>query len=245
MHEKRPWFQEPDPYLAELLQQVLHENVSNLLLAIADNYGNLDKYTEDIADGIRDYQWENHHRERILEMLDCSRGYYDAYVTRPYLIYRDKHWSERIFDLWKQIFANRDVLIVEGRLSRFGCGSDLLKDATSIRRILAPEKNAFQQYDRLLESIERLAKSTDLVLISLGPTATVLAAQVARMGIQAIDVGQLDNEYDWYRMGAQGRVPINGKMTAEVRQGEGVDPVEDAVFEKTVVARCYQGEESV
>ena len=245
LHEERPWFQKPDLKLAERLQSVLHGNVPNLLLAIADNYGNLDKYTEDGATAIRDYQLENHHRERILEMLDESRDYYDAYVTRPYLIYRDKRWSEQIFDLWKQVFAGRDILLVEGRFSRFGYGSNLLAGAASVRRILAPEKDAFQQYDRILESIRQHAGATDLVLISLGPTATVLAADVAKSGIQAIDVGQLDNEYDWYRMGAERRVLIPGKMTAEVQRGRGVVIEKDAEFESSVVDRCFQEEPGV
>lgn len=240
LQEGRPWFQEPDPQLAEMLRKVLEQPPANLLLAIADNYGNLEKYTETIADGIRSYQCENQHRARILGLLDQSHTYYDAYVTRPYLLYRDKRWSENIFALWKQLFAGRDILLVEGRFSRFGCGNDLLTGAASIQRILAPEKNAFLQYDSILDSIHRHANATDLVLISLGPTATVLAADVAKLGIQAIDIGQLDNEYDWYRMGAKDRVPIVGKMTAEVQWDREVEEIQDTAYESSIVDCCFR-----
>ena len=211
----------------------------HFLIAIADNYGNLEKYTENAADGIREYQMENHHRDRILELLHPLRTYYDAYVTRPYLMYRDKSWGEKIFDLWKKIFTGRDILIVEGKFSRFGCGSDLLAGAASVRRILAPEKNAFQRYNQIMESIQRHANATDLVLISLGPTATVLVVDVAKMGIQAIDIGQLDNEYDWYRMGVTDRVPIIGKMTAEAQWNRNIEDVGDAAFEASIAERCF------
>lgn len=238
--EKRPWFQTPDPRLAQKLRQVLDEDEPNLLLAIADNYGNLERYTEKAADAIRDYQMENQHRARILKLLDLSRTYYDAYVTRPYYMYRDKDYSKAIFDLWKQIFENRDILIVEGRFSRFGCGSDLLAGATNVRRILAPEKDAFARYEDILESVKRHANVTDLILISLGPTATVLASDVAKMGIQAIDIGQLDNEYDWYRMGTKERVPIVGKMTAEVQWDREVEEIQDTAYESSIVDCCFR-----
>lgn len=237
--EARPWFQSPDKELAQRLRRVLDMQMPHFLIAIADNYGNLEKYTENAADGIREYQMENHHRDRILELLHPLRTYYDAYVTRPYLMYRDKSWGEKIFDLWKKIFTGRDILIVEGKFSRFGCGSDLLAGAASVRRILAPEKNAFQRYNQIMESIQRHANATDLVLISLGPTATVLVVDVAKMGIQAIDIGQLDNEYDWYRMGVTDRVPIIGKMTAEAQWNRNIEDVGDAAFEASIAERCF------
>ena len=90
-----------------------------------------------------------------------------------------------------------------------------------------------------MESIQRHANATDLVLISLGPTATVLVADVAKMGIQAIDIGQLDNEYDWYRMGVTDRVPIIGKMTAEAQWNRNIEDVGDAAFEASIAERCF------
>lgn len=64
-------------------------------------------------------------------------------------------------------------------------------------------------------SIVKNIKSEELVLISLGPTATVLAFDLANQGIQAIDVGQLDNEYDWFSMHAETRKEIKGEFVAE------------------------------
>lgn len=39
-------------------------------------------------------------------------------------------------------------------------------------------------------------------MISLGPTATVLAYDLFKAGYQAIDFGHVDVEYEWWRMGA-------------------------------------------
>ena len=217
--EERPWFQQPDTALALRLREVLASHDERLCLAIADNFGNLEKYTETAADAIRAYQCDQNHRERILELLEPDRVYGDAYVTRPYMIYRDVRHSEQVFDLWKHIFQDRNILIVEGESACFGGGSDLLEGASFVRRILAPTKDAFRVYGKLLDVVLAHAATEDLVLISLGPTATVLAADLTKHGIQAIDIGQLDNEYDWYRMRARERVSIPGKMTAEVFRG--------------------------
>lgn len=217
--EERPWFQHPDPLLTKRLKEVLHTHDERLCIAVADNYGNLDKYTEAAADAIRAYQCEQRHREHILELLETDRVYGDAYVTRPYMIYRDTRHGERVFALWKRIFEQREILMVEGACSRFGVGSDLLEGASSVQRILAPAQEAFRVYEKLLDTVLSHASKEMLVLISLGPTATVLAADLAKQGIQAIDIGQLDNEYDWYQMGARERVNIPGKMTAEVFRG--------------------------
>ena len=51
------------------------------------------------------------------------------------------------------------------------------------------------------------------VLIALGQTATVLAYDLSEAGLQAIDPGHVDVEYEWYRMGED-----QGSHPREVRQ---------------------------
>ena len=37
-----------------------------------------------------------------------------------------------------------------------------------------------------------------MIIIALGPTATVLAYDLAKEGYQALDMGHFDIEYEWY-----------------------------------------------
>lgn len=83
---------------------------------------------------------------------------------------------------------------------------------------------------------ENISENT-LVLISLGPTATVLAYDLAMEGIQALDIGQLDNEYEWYLRGAVKRIVIPGKHVAEIRQFYEIETIEDIEYEKQIVAK--------
>lgn len=239
LQEERSWFQKSNKALGKRLLDVLHLHRPELLIAIADNYGSLEKYTDQAADGIRDYQVMQHHRERILPLLEKDRTYYNAYVSRPYYMYRDKSHGKKIFDLWQRIFKNRDILLVEGLYSRFGVGNHLLDGASSVRRILGPDRDAFQKHEQLLACIQKHAHKGDLVLISLGAAATVMVADVAAMGVQAIDIGQLDNEYDWYQMGVDTRVPIPGKMTAEALPLGNYRQDELTAGAEEIVARCF------
>lgn len=213
---ERPWFQCVDKKLSKRLEEVIHSDEPDILIAIAKNFGCLDDFKEPMADDIREYM-SDAKRQNIMQYVDETKVYYDAYVTRPYIIYKDKRNAEKIFPLFKQLFANRDIVLIEGRHAKIGVNNDLFHGALSLKRIICPDKNAWDKYDEILLKVLNTAKTGDLVCISLGPTATVLAYDVAKKGIQAIDIGQIDNEYDWFLSGAKDREKIRGKLVAEVQ----------------------------
>ena len=97
----------------------------------------------------------------------------------------------------KKIWGGRDVLMIEGEISRQGIGNDLFNNANSIKRIICPETNSFSVYGKILEAVLEFDKK-NLVLISLGPTATVLAYDLCKLGYQANDIGHTDLEYELY-----------------------------------------------
>ena len=235
---ERPWFQNPDKKLARRLKEVLCSDEENILTAVADNFGNLDKYTDDAADGIRQYL-SGDTRNAVIDLLDLEKTYYDAYVSRPYLIYKDKSRAVGIFSLFKEIWMERNILVVEGEYSRLGVGNDLFSTAKEIRRILCPAQNAFSQYETILKYVLKEADKNDLVIISLGPAATVLAYDIARNGIQALDIGQLDNEYEWYLMGAKKRERIPEKAVAEMAWCHEMEKVDDKQYYEQIVKRIY------
>ena len=72
-----------------------------------------------------------------------------------------------------------------------------LSKTLSIKRILCPEKDAFDKYDNILSEALKQDK-TSLFLIALGPTATILASELCDNEFQAIDIGHLDIEYEWF-----------------------------------------------
>ena len=231
---ERPWFQVADAELSARLKEVFRCKDERIIIALSDNFGNLDRYTEVSADGIRKYL-SNGIREKLMEAIDMTQVYYDASVTRPYLMNKDKRYAQRIFEMFKCLWRDRDILLVEGSKSYIGIRNDLFESAKKIRRIIAPCKNAFSVYDKILDSVKQYADENTLVLCSLGPTATVLAYDLAMAGIQTIDIGQLDNEYEWYLRGADEAIEVPGKCVAGLGQHYEVQIIEDEEYKKQIV----------
>ncbi len=211
----RPRFQVLDEKLGFRLREVLSSPVPNLLIAIANNYGDLTQYTDEAADAIRQYM-SPMVRKGHMSLLDMNKVYYDAYLSRPYYMYRDKSIEtiSRKFDHLKEIWAEKKLLIVEGAHTRFGVGNDLIDGALDVRRILVPDKNAFSKYDEILKKSKEYGKDR-LVLCIIGPTATVLTYDLAKENFRAIDIGQTDTEYEWFLRGLGERCDVPGKTVSE------------------------------
>ncbi|MEE1250764.1 MAG: GT-D fold domain-containing glycosyltransferase [Lachnospiraceae bacterium] len=233
---------EADSKLGERLHQVLNAEEDNLLIGIADNYGNLEKYNEQAKREIRRYLNPNVRKEH-LALLNKNTIYYDAYVTRPYVMYADNNTDapRRRFAMLKQIWEDRDCIFVEGKETALGVGNDLFENAKSIKRILAPAVNAFHQYDDVLKECKKQEKDV-LFLLALGPTATVLACDLCKSGYQAVDVGHVDLEYEWFLRGKGCRTEVVGKYNNELPGGEQPEKIENLEYWQQIIAD-YSNEE--
>ena len=138
----------------------------------------------------------------------------DALISRFYMRLKDKSGVAGYVEKLKMLWNDRNIVFVEGKNSRLGVGNDLFDNASSIRRILAPEKNAFSKYNEILESIRKNCKKEDLVIVALGPTASILAYELSTE-YQVLDMGHVDIEYEWFKMGATEKVPVKNKHVNE------------------------------
>ncbi len=230
----RPWFQKVDEQLGYRLREIItQKDTEKIVIAIADDFGDLSKYKEQNADDIRDYL-SNNVRQEIMRFLDLGREYYDAYVSRPYIMYRNGENTRLIFQLFHEIWKGRSILLVEGKYAKMGVGNDLFSAAVSVKRIICPASNSWDRVDEIKSKIQKYANPDDLILVSLGPTATVIAYDLSAQ-FQVLDIGQLDNEYDWYLRGAQDRIAIPDKMVAEV--GFDYSEPDSAEYYEQVVCR--------
>ena len=87
-NRERQKFQNLNLELGKRLREVIRTQDERLLIGIADNYGNLEKFTQDAADKIRVYMTDEIRREQM-QFLDLKRVYGNAYVTRPYVLMAD------------------------------------------------------------------------------------------------------------------------------------------------------------
>ena len=118
-------------------------------------------------------------------------------ITKFYLKLKDVSKLPKYISNLRKIWGGRDVLMIEGEISRQGIGNDLFDNVNSMKRIICPERHSFSVYGQILSAVLEFDKNI-LVLISLGPTATVLAYDLSKLGYQAIDIGHADLEYELY-----------------------------------------------
>ena len=225
----------PDAELAKRLREVLQSKEKKLMIAIADNYGNLDCYTEQAQREIRCYMTRQVRQEH-LALLEKTRIYYNAYVTRPYIMYRDleSNAPEQRFNELRKIWNCRDCVFVEGQYTALGVGNNLFDNARSIHRIIGPAENAYEKYDEIRDYCLEQPKDK-LFLLALGPTATVLAYDLCRSGYQAIDIGHIDLEYEWFLKGEGHRTVVAGKYNNELADGNYPEKIEDKMYREQIL----------
>jgi glycosyltransferase family protein len=171
-----------------------------------------------------------------ISFLNPTYVYGNSNMTRFYIGSKDKTQVSRLFDKWKKVWDKKDVVIVEGKNTRFGYGNDLLDNASSISRVICPSKAAFDYYSDILDFVKKLDKSR-LLLFALGASATVAASDLTDEGYQVIDIGNLDVEYEWYKMGATKVTAIKNKQVSEVAGGTNVQEVDDQNYLSQIIHR--------
>ena len=227
-------YQKNDNNLAERLREILLTNLDNHIVALADDYGAMRQLREENKGTIRRYMTEEK-RKSHYDLLNMEKQYYNAYISRPYVIYphEEREKAEQRFRNLKRIWEDQEVLLVEGDRTRMGVGNDLFDNARQIKRIIAPNENAFDVYEEIYRASLRHGEGK-LILIALGPAATVLAYDLAKEGYWAIDIGHLDLEYEWFLKG-EGYSYIPHKYNNEVLGDSNVIPVTEEAYFASIV----------
>lgn len=219
-------FQREDEKLAKRLREVVQSDEENLMIGLNDFYGDLSHRTEADADGIRSYIVKA--RSQHMTLLQKDRLYAHACISRT------GSW-EKIKNQ-KRIWDGKDCVFIEGDKTRMGVGNDLFDNAKSIQRILCPSESAFDVYDAILEEAMKLPKDKT-VLIALGPTASVLAYDLARAGYHAIDIGHADLAYEWFlKSGSTQKAAVHHKYNNEYPDGYLVEDIHDEEYEAQIIA---------
>lgn len=125
--------------------------------------------------------------------LLADRPYVSSFVTRP-----DSAPWINVPDYWaclESLWVGQDVTLVRG--STKSLTADDLVGAATITEIIAPRQHAWAEYASLLDRVGRPARA----LICLGPTATVMAADLCAKGVHAIDLGHVAMFLRKYRRG--------------------------------------------
>lgn len=226
-------FQSPNPRLADMLKKVITSKCTNHVVGIP--------YTMKNVSNLADYPrffWTHltgKYFRFFNSFLSTEKQYISSQFTRFYIDYKDKsHCAEQVA-LIKKIWEKRDIVLIEGIETRSGVGNDLYDNAKSIQRILGPATNAMDLYDEMLKAIIQNVTKDKMILLSYGMVATVLAYDLAKLGYWAIDMGHIDIEYEWYKLGVTEKVAIEGKFTNEANKGNKVKECTDSQYLSQII----------
>ena len=226
-------FQKYDEKLASMLLDIISSNDNKKciigVIDVLNDMSNLNKKSRKfwIMNLARYYnEWINR--------MNLESEYYNANITRPFLRYSDKSLVQYRFQELRSLWNNKSILIVEGIFTRMGVGNDLFSNAYSVSRILCPNKNAFEKFNQIRSSIIENFENK-LVILSLGPTATVLAYDLSKIGIRCLDLGHIDIEYDYYQLGMLDGGNISYKFVNEFENNLRIDDVSDDKYKKEIV----------
>lgn len=209
-------FQNYNDTLKHMLLNVLTagSKSSKFLVAIPETLISLDNITKQSRDFwvnnlIGDYDvWKAY--------LDSENIYGNAFFSRCYLKNKEKTNSLSLFTKIRNIWDKRDVVLIEGYYTRAGIGNDLFDNVSNLKRIECPALDAFDDIEEIYRFVKNNINTDSLILICLGPTASILAYRLFCLGYQAIDLGHLDVEYSWFLNNVIEKKPISGKFVNEV-----------------------------
>ena len=215
-------FQRANSILSNRLEEILknydNSNSKHMIGVIGVlNPNELSKYKKHVRVFWTDYIFRKFNILKKYLKRECV--YFDSLLTRCYMDYEDKSGTEKRYVDLKSIWDDKDIIIIEGDKTKMGIGNDLFDNARSIKRIICPSNDAFSKYDDILSQAKQICKNK-LTLVALGPTATVLSYDLCSLNpsdYQVLDLGHMDIEYEWYRLGAEKKVAINGKAVNEVK----------------------------
>ena len=192
-------FQQRNGNLQKLLKEALTCRSSNLLIGIPDVFSSLDFFSDSSKSFWRKYMTFN--RYQLYEYLDFEYEYQNAFISRPNneFIYKSHEEILDHFGILQGIWDNQDCVLVEGG-KEGKSENNIFDNMKTVTKIVAPSRDAFGSYKEILSEIKKNDKSK-LIIISLGPTATILAYLLAQEGYQAIDIGHINKDYNQFLLG--------------------------------------------
>jgi glycosyltransferase family protein len=182
-------FQVADLGMAKRMRTILRSNNKNLLVCVPRIY----QPREDWPTQEKAQFWKPFATHKsYVNLLDNKKTYGSSFITRPD---SSGQSSKAFYEAIKTLWSNKEVLLLKGEGTGFDKKPDIFETAINYKTIIGLKRDAYKQYDFLLKKALELTDENSVIVISLGPTATILAAELAECGRQALDLGHLGMFY--------------------------------------------------
>ncbi len=187
-------FQKANKQLSERLTEILLSDDKNICIALPYGMCHTTSLSNDFGKYFARTFW-GANINWIMKLLNKDKTYFSTgFTILPDSIDKYNHI--------RQIWENKDITIISGDRVFQKIEFNVFDNAKSIEYIDAPTINAFEKYDEILGQAVKISKDR-LICIILGPTATVLAYDLAKLGYQALDLGHIVKSYDAFCQNAE------------------------------------------
>jgi glycosyltransferase family protein len=189
-------FQDYNTDLQKRLKEVLASNNKEIYVGLPHLYY---YYSQDFIYDVKVFLFHNMQRldSIIKKHYLPEKQYYDTGFSQVFHIFNQNYSFGFYYEYVKNIWKNKDVVIIVGHSCFSTYYPSIFDCAKSIEYLYCPSKNAFDNYSDILSRALKIDKSKR-VLIILGPTATVLAYDLAKQGYCAMDIGHIAKDYHYY-----------------------------------------------
>lgn len=235
-------FQKCTPELTADLLEVVSSTREDILIGLPDTFDDVDKYERSSQKFWQSFMGK--YRDDVIHCLPqdyLHRVYANTNSTRFYSDLEDKTACIPIIQEFKKLWKGRPIICIEGEKTRLGVGNDLFSEASSFKRILLPATDAYNKIYDVLEWIElnqeQYVSEDTLFIIAAGMAATVLAYRLCERGYQALDLGHIDIQYEYYLRKADGKIAIPGKYTNEAKSGRNPENITDPCYSGSIICR--------
>lgn len=180
------------------LREILRRNEPSFMVCIPRLRGRRDFLLHDE----KVYLWwsKRYHTDKVFALYSHKVRYWSSFITRS-----DNAPHIDCADYWetiKRIWEKRDVILCKGDHGKKFDGTGTIFDtADSVKVYKAPKYDAFAEYTKIFHALVKMANDIvyaggdPIIILSLGPTATVLAYDLYDLGYQALDLGHLGMFY--------------------------------------------------
>lgn len=186
-------FQKYNKEIANRLLSALRNPPENLLVGINLGYfSSLNELNNHFYYRRNAYEYREFYRKH------CSSDitYIDASCIGPLRFLENKDLLLAHYDRWRKIFENKKLVIV--------CGHGLLNEykynvfelAESMRVIDAPRRNAWDEHDRIIETIKNTVTIDEIIVFILGQAGKAMITELVEDGYICWDVGHLAKYYN-------------------------------------------------
>ena len=173
-------FQPQSGRLIDKMTEVLKKPIDNFLVGMPH-----------LFDDDRYFGVYSNYLPKMIDKLENHTVFGNSHVSRPVFF---ELYQEDAVKAWRQLWEGLSVTFVTGEGSRFSYTPELFDNLKSYILYETRPVDAFSDYDKILADLKD--DKSDLILMSLGPTATILAYDLAKEGKWAFDIGHITNSFD-------------------------------------------------